>query len=456
MKKVQFCLVSLSLLALCLGAFAQIQNGQFTGTVTDPSGAAIANAKVTVTNVGTDLSVTTTTNSTGLYVAKELPVGTYRISAEAQGFKSITNTNLTLNAGNIERVDFKMQLGQTREVVEVSGEAAIVQTDDSKLANTVTSTQVANLPLNGRNIYDLMLLSPGAVNNGVGGDRGKTAEAGPTTIVNGTRQNFNGFLINGVSNKDLSGGPNNTPIEDSIQEFQQLTLNMSAQYGNSAGSITNLITKGGTNTFHGSAWQFNRNDVFDANDYFLNHNGVAKPPLHFNQFGGTIGGPIVKDKLFFFASYQGDRFKTVQPPTPVLQETPEWRAAVAAALPNSVANLLYSTFPPTANGTTAFTLNTYVPGNSGIFGADFATYFCPDSFAGLPNANQIAQNFQKLLGVSSADLSAMTANGCSSVPGGPVTGTMNRDAPFRQSSVIHFGWQTERKSTRLNCSHVSI
>src|SRR5207253_7240435 len=102
--------------------------------------------------------------------------------------------------------------------------------EDSKLASTITSTQVANLPLNGRNIYDLMLLSPGAINNGAGGDQGKTSEAGPTTIVNGTRQNFNEFLINGVSNKDLSGGPNNIPIEDSIQEFQQLTLNMSAQY----------------------------------------------------------------------------------------------------------------------------------------------------------------------------------------------------------------------------------
>jgi len=443
-RSARFCASCLVLLLCSIPVLltAQVQNGQFTGVVTDPSGAAIPNAKVTVTNTATNLAITTSTSQSGLFVARELPPGTYKITAEAPGFKTVSSTNVTLYAGNVEHVDLKMPLGEAREVVEVTDAVAAVNTEDSKLASTITSTQVANLPLNGRNIYDLMLLSPGAINNGAGGDQGKTSEAGPTTIVNGTRQNFNGFLINGVSNKDLSGGPNNIPVEDSIQEFQQLTLNMSAQYGNSAGSITNLITKGGTNTYHGSAWEFNRNDVFDANDYFLNHNGVKKPPLHFNQFGGTLGGPIVKDKLFFFASYQGDRFKTVQPPTPVLQETPEWRAAVAAALPNSVANLLYSTFPPTANGTTAFTLNTYVPGNSGIFGADFATYLCPDSFAGLPNANQIAQNFQKLLGVSSADLSAMTANGCSSVPGGPVTGTMNRDAPFLQSSVINFGSQT--------------
>src|SRR5438105_9836817 len=289
---------------------AQVQNGQFTGVVTDPSGAAIPNAKVTVTNTGTNLAITTSTTQSGLFVARELPPGTYKITAEASGFKTVSSTNITLYAGNIEHVDLKMPLGEAREVVEVTDAVAAVNTEDSKLASTITSTQVANLPLNGRNIYDLMLLSPGAINNGAGGDQGKTSEAGPTTIVNGTRQNFNGFLINGVSNKDLSGGPNNIPVEDSIQEFQQLTLNMSAQYGNSAGSITNLITKAGTNSWHGSAWEFLRNDKLDANNFFLNRNAVTRPPLRFNQFGGTLGGPIVKDKLFFFASYQGDRFKT--------------------------------------------------------------------------------------------------------------------------------------------------
>jgi len=357
MTKLRFCLSFLCVFVLVAGALAQVQNGQFTGTVMDPSGAAIANAKVTVTNLGTQLSVTTTTNQAGLYVARELPVGSYKITAEGKGFKTSSNTNLTLNAGTIERVDFKMQLGQAQEVVEVSGEALAVDTEDSKLANTVTGTQVANLPLNGRNVYDLMLLSPGAVNNAVGGET--TSEAGPTTIVNGTRQNFNGFLINGVSNKDLSGGPNNTPIQDSIQEFQELTLNMSAQYGNSAGSITNLITKSGTNSWHGSAWEFFRNDKLDANNFFLNHNGEDRPPLRFNQFGATAGGPIVKDKLFFFLAYQGDRFKTVQPPTPVEQESPEWRAAVVAADPSSVASLLYSNFAPGSSGRPHFTVEQY-------------------------------------------------------------------------------------------------
>jgi len=225
MKKLQFCLVAISMLLVALGAFAQVQNGQFTGTVTDPSGAAIPNAKVTVTNMGTNLSVTTASNQSGLYVVRELPVGTYKISAEVKGFKTTTDSNLALNAGTIQRVDFRMELGQAREVVEVTGEAAAVNTEDSKLASTVNSTQINSLPLNGRNVYDLMSIAPGAVSVA-----GTDFENGHNTVVNGVRENFNGFLINGVSNKGLSGGVVNTPIEDTVQEFQQLDLNMSAQY----------------------------------------------------------------------------------------------------------------------------------------------------------------------------------------------------------------------------------
>src|SRR5438876_5122979 len=339
MKKLQVCLVILSVLVLATGAVAQIQNGQFTGTVTDPSGAAIPNAKVTVTNMGTNLSVTTTTNQSGLYTAKELPIGTYKVSAEAKGFKTSSNTNLTLNAGTVQRVDIRMELGQAREVVEVTGEAAAVNTEDSKLASTVNSTQIANLPLNGRNVYDLMQLAPGAVNV-----LGVDFENGHNTVVNGLREDFNGFLINGVSNKGLSGGNVNTPIEDTVQEFQQLQLNVSAQYGSSAGSINNLVTKSGTNSYHGSLWEYVRNDVFDANEYFLNQQGEKKPPLRFNQFGGTIGGPIIKDKLFFFGSYQGDRFTTSGTPQSTTVESTEFRQAIVAGEPNSVAALLYKNF----------------------------------------------------------------------------------------------------------------
>src|SRR5437660_6728376 len=424
MKKLQFCLVFLSLL-LAFSAVAQVQNGQFTGVVTDPSGAAIPNAKVTVINPSTNLSVSAVTNQSGVFTVKELPPANYKISVEAPGFKSASNNNVTLNAGTIAHVDFKMHSGEAKEVVEVTGEAAAVNVEDSKLASTVTSTQIANLPLNGRNVYDLMQLAPGAVNV-----LGVDFENGHNTVVNGLREDFNGFLINGVSNKGLSGGNVNTPIQDTVQEFQQLQLNMSAQYGNSAGTINNLVTKSGTNSFHGSAWEYIRNDVFDANEFFLNQipdprkdpNGTLcpagdtskcfKPPLRFNQFGGTFGGPVVKDKLFFFASYQGDRFKTSATPTTILVESQEFRDAVAAAaapggpLENSVSNLLYSTFKPLLTGTNAISLDQFVPLIHGV--RDYTGYLCPvDSSA---PALALATKLQRFLGVTAADI-ALGASG---------------------------------------------
>src|SRR6202035_1908452 len=291
MKRLQFCLAVFAVLSLTFSAFAQVQNGQFTGTVSDPTGAAIANAKVTVTNPATDLNLSTTTNSSGNYTVKEVPPGTYKIAVEAPGFKTVSNAGVTANAGTSAHVEFKMLIGKAAEVIEVTGEAAAVNTEDSKLATTVSSTQINNLPLNGRNVFDLMQLTSGAVNV-----TGVDFENGHQTVVNGVREDFNGFLINGVSNKGLSGGAVNTPIEDSVEEFQQLTLNMSAQYGSSAGGTVNLVTKSGTNGWHGSAWEYIRNNALDANYFFNNQNGVARAPLHFNQFGATIGGPIVKDK----------------------------------------------------------------------------------------------------------------------------------------------------------------
>ncbi|HKU21677.1 MAG TPA: carboxypeptidase regulatory-like domain-containing protein [Terriglobales bacterium] len=323
---------------------AQIQNGQFSGTVLDQSGAAIPNAKVTVKNLGTGLTVTTSSNQTGSYTVREVPPGLYSLSAQAKGFKTSTLTNMTLNAGSIQRADFHLEVGQVSQTVEVSGAAPAVNTEDSKLASTVSSTQIGNLPLNGRNVYDLIQMAPGAVNV-----QGVDFENGHSTVVNGLREDFNGFLLNGVSNKGLSGGVNNVPIQDTVQEFQELTLNNSAQYGNSAGSITNLVSKTGTNSFHGSGWDFLRNDKLDANQFFLNQAGVPKPKLRFNQLGGTFGGPIIKDKLFFFIAYQQDHFNTIAPPITTISETDAFRKIVTTtpALSNTVAKLLYNSFPPT-------------------------------------------------------------------------------------------------------------
>ena len=460
MKKLLFLLISLVFVAGV--ATAQVQNGQFNGTVLDPSGAAIPNAKVTLSNAGTGLSVTATTNQTGAYVAKELPPGTYKIQAEVPGFRTGVHNDVTLNAGAIARVDFKMELGQASQTVEVSGEAQTVQTDDAKLSTTVGTTQINNLPINGRNVFDLMQLSAGAVNV-----NGTDFENGHNTVVNGVREDFNGFLINGVSNKGLSGGNVNTPIQDSVEEFQQLGLNMSAQYGNSAGSTVNLVTKSGTNAFHGSAWEYIRNDAADANDYFFDQNNanlrasgqptLKPPPLRWNQFGATVGGPIVKDKLFFFGAYQGSRFNYSNIST-VAFESPQWRSAVAAADAatgvNSVANLLYKNFQPGLGGSTLYTLDSYISNvtsaDSGL--ATYADYVCPDTFSsssgfGLSaaQANVIATRFQNLLGVvpavDNATKLSFTGMPCSTPLTGragfvgrdPVTGVSNM--PFQLSGI---------------------
>ncbi len=451
---VRWCLLWAAVLSLALSAAAQIQNGQLTGVVTDPTGASIPNATVKVTNAGTSLSTTVQTGDSGIYMARELPVGRYKVTVEASNFKTST-TNVEINAGTILRADFRLQVGQASEIVEVTDVSPPVNTEDSKLASVVGAAQVANLPLNGRNIYDLIRLAPGSIDYSGGGNL--TSEQGPTTIVNGTRQNFNGFLINGVSNKDVSGGPNNQPIQDTVQEFQLLTLNMSAQYGNSAGSVTNLVTKTGTNSYHGSAWWFHRNDKLDANDFFLNQASVPKNKLRFNQFGGTFGGPIVKDKLFFFAAYQGDRLITGQPSQSLLVESPAFVNALQTLqgsnplFQNNVALFLMQQFPPNVAGAApGLTINQYV-GDANGFSGSFVDYFCPDAYPAAGPGSQIPASFAALIGYNPATdddptpgvaepgqpfCSTTAAAAYGLVPG---AGALSRDVPFLLDSVLRFG-----------------
>ena len=421
------CLILLILSSLV--ALAQIQNGEITGTVADPSGALVPGATIVLQNLDTHYEIRAQTNADGIYTAKELSVGRYSARVEADGFKTVETTNLALNAGTILRVDFKLFLGQRTEVVEVTDADIQVDTESSRLSQIVDSTQIANLPLNGRNVYDLIQYAPGATNV-----RGILYESGANTVVNGVREDFNGFLINGVSNKGLSGGPVNQPIQDTVQEFQLLTLNNSAELGNSAGAITNLVTKSGTNQIHGSLWEFLRNDVFDANPFFANHfpdpADRKKSPLRLNQFGGTLGGPLQKDKIFFFAAYQGDRFLTSNPGL-VLAESPQFRTATISAFPNSVAALLYSDFPAPAQGTPFITLRDYVTSGaySGFGLPTFADYLCPTPNTGITAA--IAGKFARLFGVEQADIDRMNATCPGGSPfGSPQSGAFDRDTNF--------------------------
>jgi hypothetical protein len=430
--------VWLACFILSLSAFAQVQNGQITGVISDPSGAVVSHASVHVRNLANGYEADFESNNVGIYTAPELIVGSYTVSVSVPGFKTVTATNLFLNAGTVLRVDFTLVVGARSETVEVSDAARLVNTENSRLSYTVDAEQIANLPLNGRNVYDLIQYQPGATKV-----RGIIFENGANTVVNGVRENFNGFLLNGMSNTSLSGGPVNTPILDTVQEVQVLTLNNSAEFGSSAGAITNLVSKSGSNQLHGSAWEFVRNEIFDANPFFANH--VPDPadrkrlPVRLNQFGATLGGPLKKDKVFFFASYQREKFLTSDP-GPAFLESPEFRAAAISAFPNSVSALLYSNFAPTAKGTPFATLREYI----GRFRTRFATfgdYLCPaktDGSTATPGA--MSSKFASLFGVEQADIDQMNSIDGSGCPGGspyatPLPGAFNRDTNFLETVI---------------------
>jgi len=445
-------------------AHAQVQNGIFTGTVTDPSGSAVAGAEVTVVNQGTNVTTTIKTNADGLFRVPELAVGTYRLTVAAPGFKKAVKAGVYLNAGVIERLDFKLELGQQTETVMVEANAFQVQTEDSRLSSTVSATQIANLPLNGRNVFDLITLAPGAVDA-----TGVSFENGHSTVVNGLRPNFNGFLVNGSSDKGLSGGIVTTPNADIVQEFQELTLNMSAQYGNSAAAIVNVVTKSGTNDLHGTAYGFWRDDKMDANDTFLNAGGVTRPELRYGQFGGTLTGPVWKNHVFFTASYQGDRYLTNAAPSDIQTESSQWRGIVASAFPGSVANKIYSSFPASAvaSQSGSQSLADYIaasPGGSGF--TAFGDYMCPANF---PNGftGLATGQFTTLFGITPADQAYLIGThpksstdptpvpNCATYFGGAPPGVVagkvtDRNMPFLDNNVLNFGSQTSPNGNLFN------
>lgn len=429
------CCAWLACFILSISAPAQLQNCQIEGVIVDPSGAIVVHAIVHIRNADTGYETVSASNDSGIYSAAELIVGSYTIRLEVPGFKTVQATNLFLNAGTVLRVDLKLTVGAPGETVVVSDAARAVNTETSRLSYTEDSKQITNLPLNGRNIYDLVQYQPGATNM-----RGILSEQGADTVVNGVRESFNGFLIEGISNKGLSGGAVNQPILDTVQEVQIITLNNSAEFGGSAGAITNLVTKSGTNQWHGSAWEFLRNDIFDANSFFANHTNDPsdrkRSPLRLNQFGGTMGGTIKKDKVFFFAAYQGDRFLTASP-GPDFTESPQFRSATISTFPNSVAALLFSTFPPAGEGAPFATLRQYVTQSSPF--QSFAWYLCPantDGATEMPGA--ISAKFASLFGVEQADIDQMnSSHGCKggSPYATPKSGAFNRDSNFLQTVI---------------------
>src|SRR5208282_1208864 len=291
-----------ALIGFSASTFAQ--QTAIVGTVTDPSGAAVPNVTVTVTNVDTGGTHVIPTNDSGQYVAVDLQIGHYVVKAEAKGFKVAEQKDIVLTVGARIRVDFQMQLGASQETVTVEANAVQVQTDSGERSNLITDQQMTQIAINGRSIYQLAALTPGAssqisgyVNTPVGGDA--------SVEFNGMRQNHNIYLLDGGEDDDRggAGGMSIAPSTDAVAEFRALTSNYSADYGLSSAGTMTMVLKSGTSQFHASAWEFNRNDFFDAQNYF-----VPNQELRLNVYGFNAGGPVTlghfynpdKKRTFFF------------------------------------------------------------------------------------------------------------------------------------------------------------
>ena len=298
------------LLALLAGAAApasaQKSSGQITGSVVDPNGAALPDTAIVVTQVGTNLRREVNTNQDGIYSVPDLPSGTYRITATKTGFKEAIVENLTVNVATTTRQDLTMEVGQVGETVNIVASDVQIQQETGALGDVVTGEQVRELPLNGRSFVQLTQLQPGVSPAANFDSKNKGLFSGVDFSVNGNTTQSNLFLIDGANNNDT--GSNRTillyPSIEAIGEFTMLRNSFSPEYGQASGAIISIVTRGGENAFHGSLFYFGRNDALNAADYFANKVGGRKDKLRRNDFGGSIGGPIIKDRLFFFYSQE--------------------------------------------------------------------------------------------------------------------------------------------------------
>src|SRR6202142_537685 len=297
------CLLATLIAGLNVGA--QQITGSIHGTVVDPSGAVITAATVPAKQTETGLTRSATPDNSGTYVLLELPVGHYQLQVEAKGFQTYIQQGIILGVNETATVPVRLAVGAETQQVQVQADAQLIQSSVTSLGKTVTEREVLDLPLNGRNFTQLGLLQPGVVPLTPGlAEAGGSLRAGQAYAVNGQRPESNNFLIDGANNfNGVDGGFVLKPPVDAISEFRILTHNANAEFGNSLGSTTNIITRSGTNRFHGALWEFFRNDVFDATNYFA----ATTEPLKQNQFGGTFGGPVRKDKSFFFGYFEGFR-----------------------------------------------------------------------------------------------------------------------------------------------------
>ncbi|HEV2396811.1 MAG TPA: TonB-dependent receptor [Candidatus Sulfotelmatobacter sp.] len=352
----------LAVVVVLFAAHGMAQEATVVGTITDPSGAAVTSATITITNNDTGVQRTLTSNSDGQYVAPDLHIGRYSIKASAAGFKVAEQTGITLNVGDRTRVDFKLQLGSAQEQVTVEANAVAVQTDSGEVSNVITGQQVTQLATNGRSLYELFALAPGAVSLQSSRVNFTPVSGDSTVSINGERAGHNLQLIDGGENLDRGGSSGSVmPSIDSIAEFRNMTSNYSAEYGLASASQISTVIKSGTKEYHGEAWEFFRNDALDARNYFFPAPHPV-PELRYNIFGFNFGGqvPIAKSHpTFFFFNMEWRREidgATLNNPMPPATAYPDAGGAGSGAL-----------IPTTYNGKD---INAVVPTGIANFGSN--------------------------------------------------------------------------------------
>jgi len=306
----------LLIISICFSvpAHAQVAGGALSGTITDPSDRYVPQAQISIRNVATGITTTVTTNSDGFYIAANLLPGEYQVTISAKGFDTEVKSGIRITVGSQQVFDLALRIGTISHKVEVSTDAPAVQTTSSEISATVNATTVRELPLNGRSWTDLAALQPGVdtiqtqPTFAVGADRGNRG-FGQQLTISGARPQQNNYRLDGTSINDYANGAPGSVLGgnlgvDAIQEFSVLTSNYSAEYGKTSGGVVNAVTRSGTNALHGSVYEFLRNSALDARNFF---DGPKIPSFKRNQFGGAIGGPIIKNRTFFFADYEGIR-----------------------------------------------------------------------------------------------------------------------------------------------------